>query len=163
MGGEDPGANAREIPGEADWRAHRVNLDEQGKRVSPRFRGFPFAGSTPRPISARLERGKVSRLPRRSAVHARHSRHRLSRQAVDHAPVLRLCFARRNQSSATSICLSTAAEGCRWRSICRRSWVTTPIIRPAKAKSASAAWPSIRSKTWRSCSTASTWRKRQSR
>src|SRR5437660_9603345 len=70
---------------------------------------------------------------------------------------------RKKPTGAISICLSMAAEGYRSRSICRRSWVTTPIIRPARAKLGSAVWPSIRSKTWRSCSTASTWRKRQYR
>ena len=141
-----------------------INLDEHGTR--PLY--HHFRRPDPAPVhagrsSSRLERRKVSWLSRTAAVHARHSRHRLSRQAFHHAPVLRLRLAGRNQPALQVSCWSTAAADFPSLSICPRSWATTPIIRPAKAKSASAASPSIRWRTWKSSSAASIWKRPPSR
>jgi hypothetical protein len=64
-------------------------------------------------------------------------------------------FASPEETNATSICSNTAGADSRSPSTCRRSWDTTPITQPAKAKSANAESPSTRSKIWRFSSTAS--------
>ena len=93
---------------------------------------------------------------RPGSLHARHSRHRLSRQALDDAPVRRLRLSGRNQPALQISARSTAAADCRVAFDLPTLMGYDSDHLQAKAKSASAASPSIRSKTWRSSSTAST-------
>ena len=98
MGRENARAHARKISRAADWRAHW----RQSRRARPRALHHDFRRSDSPPLHAgrsprRLERRKISRLSRPAALHARHSRHRISRQALHHAAVLRLRLAGRNQ------------------------------------------------------------------
>ena len=71
-----------------------VNLDEHGHARYTTISGLPIRRLyTARRSSCRLEVRRLPELSRPAALHARHSRFRLSRQDVDHAPVLRLRFA----------------------------------------------------------------------
>ncbi len=75
-----------------------VNLDEHGNARFTTISGVPDSTALHAGRSARgLERGTIPRLSRPTAIHARHSRHRISRQALHHAPVLRLRLAGGNQ------------------------------------------------------------------
>ena len=141
-----------------------INLDEHGHARFTTISGVPIRRLyTQADLPADWNVRQVSRLSRPAALHARHSRHRISRQALDHAPVLRLRLARGNQPA-----LQISARARRQRAFRRlrsahADGLRLATIRPAKAKSASAAWPSIRSKTWKFFSAASTWRRPRSR
>ena len=148
--------------GEAHRRAHRQQPDEHGHAASPPSRACRFAGFTRRPTCPRTGATTRPRLSRTAALHARHSRHGLSRQALDHAPVLRLCLARRNQPA-----LPVPVRA-------RRKGLSVAFDLPtlmgydsdhpiSEGEVANAASPSIRSRTWRSSSTASIWRRPRSR
>ena len=69
-------------------------------------------------VDARI--GRHARRARHVSVHARHSSDRLSRQAVDDAPVRRLRQRRATRTRASSSCSSTDRRDCRRRSISRR-------------------------------------------
>ena len=99
LGGEDARSDAREISRTADRRAHRrKSSTSTATPASPRFPAFRSTVSTPKPIFPKTgARKNILAIPGQAALHARHSRHRISRQAFHHAAVFRLRFARGDQ------------------------------------------------------------------
>src|SRR6516225_646440 len=98
MGPEDARAVAGEVSRETDRRAYR----RQPRRTKPcsLYNGLGYAD--PAPLyggrsPCRLDIRPVPELPRPPALHTGYSRFGLSRQDVDHAPVLRFCLSRGNQ------------------------------------------------------------------
>src|ERR1017187_10434608 len=74
----------------------------ESRRARPRALHHDFRRADSPPLHASrsaggLKRRAACRLFRPTALHARHSRHGISRQALHHAAVLRLRFARRDQ------------------------------------------------------------------
>ena len=65
---------------------------------------------------------------------------------------------RATQMSASAICCPKDKPAFRSPSISLRSWDTTPIILSPKAKSANAAWPSVRLRIWKFSSIKFRWR-----
>ncbi len=75
-----------------------VNVDEHGHARYTTISGVPIRRLyTPADLPEDWKYDRLSELSRPAAVHARHSRLRLSRQDVDHAPVLGLRLARGDQ------------------------------------------------------------------
>ncbi len=141
-----------------------VNVDEHGNARYTTLSGVPINRLyTQADLPEDWKYEEYLGYPGQPPYHARHSLHRISRQALHHAPVFRLrlaggdqpalqVFARTRRQRIVSGVRFADVDGLRLRP-----------CRPAKGKWASAAWPSIRSRTWKSCSTASTWRRRRSR
>ena len=102
----------------AEWRAPV----REGRDARHRVHQLGAARSsrcTPRSTSAR-RRAEALGVPGHVSVHARHPSDRLSRQAVDDAPVRRLRQRERHERSASSSCSSTGRPGSRPRSTSRR-------------------------------------------
>ena len=121
MGGED----SRAHPGKISRAAHRRAYRHKSRRAWPSplhhdFRCAYSASLHPSRSSPRLERRKSPRLSRPTALHARHSCHRISRQTLHHAAILGLRLARGNQPA-----LQIFARARRQRTFC--------CLRPAHA------------------------------
>ncbi len=127
------------LRGEKDWAEKTLlpTLEKAPEKPIGAPTGINLRRARPRPLhhdfrrpdspplhpsrsARRLERGKISGLSRAAAVHARHSRQRISRQAFHHAPVLRLRLAGRNQPALQISAGTAAAADSRSPSICPR-------------------------------------------
>ncbi len=85
-------------PEKAIGAATGTNVDEHGNARFTTISGLPIRRLyTPADLPADWDYDQIPELSRTAAIHARHSRLGLSRQDVDHAPVLGLRLARGNQ------------------------------------------------------------------